>query len=98
MGLPGYASLPPSISTAFCCFCAVHFSWPSCLQGGDTPLKLNPVSITTVEGELSRAGLLRGKTLISLLSKYTDFFRVMDKAHCGQAVLPWLHDILPYPQ
>lgn len=69
-----------------------------CLQGGDTPLKLNPVSIATVEGELGRAGLLRGKTLISLLAKYTDFFRVMDKAHCGQAVLPWLHDILPYPQ
>lgn len=98
MGLPGYAILLARISIAFCCVCAVVSQLTVSSQGGDTPLKLNPVSITTVEGELSRAGLLRGKTLLSLLTKYTDFFRVMDKAHCGQAVLPWLHDILPYPQ
>lgn len=61
-------------------------------------VKLNPVAIATVEGDVSRAGLLRGKTMVALLAKHTDFFRIMDKADCGQAVLPWLHDILPYPQ
>ena len=61
-------------------------------------LRLTPVAVGTVEADVSRAGLLRGKTLIALLSKHTDFFRVMDKADCGPAVLPWLHDILPYPQ
>ena len=98
MALRGYTNLLLSISAAFAASALYFVSWQFSLQGGDTLLKLNPVPITTVEGELSRAGLLRGKTVIALLAKHTDYFRVMDKAHCGQAVLPWLHDILPYPQ
>lgn len=73
-------------------------SWQPSLQGGDMLLRLNPVAVSTVEADLGRAGLLHGNTLIALLAKHTDFFRVMDKTDCGQAVLPWLHDILPYPQ
>lgn len=61
-------------------------------------LRLNPVAVSTLEADVSRAGHLRGKTLIALLAKHTDFFRVMDTTDGGQAVLPWLHDILPYPQ
>ena len=68
------------------------------MQGGETQLRLHPVPVSTVEGEVGRAGLLQGKSLISLLAKHTDFFRVMDKGSCGQAIVPWLHDILPYPQ
>ena len=67
-------------------------------QGGETGFKLTPVLVSYVEAELAKGNMLRGKSLITLLAKHTDFFRVMEKAHSAPAVLPWLHDILPYPQ
>lgn len=70
------------------------------LQGGDTPFRLLPVAVSTVEGEVSRAGLLpRNQSLVAVLAKHIQYFRVMDKGSAGgQAVVPWLHDILTYPQ
>jgi len=69
------------------------------LQGSEHPLRLLPVALTTVEGEVGRAGLLRNQSLLTVLSKHTQCFRVMDKGNAGgPAVVPWLHDILIFPQ
>ncbi len=69
------------------------------LQGNEHPLRLLPVALSTVEGEVGRAGLLRNQSLLTVLTKHTQCFRVMDKGNAGgPAVVPWLHDILTYPQ
>ncbi|KAL0036742.1 hypothetical protein WJX79_008168 [Trebouxia sp. C0005] len=67
-------------------------------RGSDHPLRLLPVALSTVEGEVARAGLLRNQSLLTVLTKHTQCFRVMDKGNAGgPAVVPWLHDILIFP-
>ena len=70
------------------------------LLQGDHSFKLIPTPLATVHSELSKVeGLLDGRAWPAAVARHTTAFRIMDRGNsAGPAVLPWLHDVLVYPQ